>query len=35
LWVTVLPVGVQLVAHRHRDDRLLAAAAWAEGALAG
>ena len=30
---TGLPVGVQLVAHRHGDDPLLAAAAWADGVL--
>ena len=30
-----LPVGVQLVAHRHADDRLLAVAAWADGVLSG
>ena len=30
---TGLPVGVQLVAHRHADDPLLAAAAWADAAL--
>ena len=30
---TGLPVGVQLVAHRHADDPLLAAAAWADGVL--
>ena len=30
-----LPIGVQLVAHRHADDHLLATAAWADGVLAG
>ena len=30
---TGLPVGVQLVAHRHGDDPLLAAAAWADTVL--
>ena len=30
-----LPIGVQLVAHRHADERLLAVAAWADGVLSG
>ena len=30
---TGLPIGVQLVAHRHADDPLLAAAAWADAVL--
>ena len=32
---TGLPIGVQLVAHRHADDPLLAAAAWADTVLSG
>ena len=32
---TGLPIGVQLVAHRHADDPLLAAAAWADAVLSG
>ena len=32
---TGLPIGVQLVAHRHADDHLLATAAWADKVLSG